>query len=538
MFPRVKSFKNKDGSVRHYLYLVATKRIGGHIKQVIMANFGRLEDADKLLPEVVEKISRFSRKLKVINLAKDMKSDWVKEYGPVIIFKKIWDKIGLGKYFERYLQNRKIEFDAGEIIYSMVLNRLLEPKSELATHEWARDVYGIKEACDLNQWYRALDFLIEHKDRLEIDLYESQKDLFHQEIDVVLMDTTSVVYFGEGDKAEGILDYGFSKEKRYDLKQVIVGILMTKEGMPIGHEVYPGNTNDVNAFKEMIKAINLRFKIRRVIIVCDRGMITEKNIRTLELDGYEYIVGMRMRQMNREDAEKILSKTNMASINKELKGKEVHFKKRRLVVCFNKEEAQKDKEKRIEIIRRLTEKLKKQGLKSLLVNKEYRKYLNIKAEKPEINEAAIKAEELFDGKFVLQTNTKLNWKEIVLAYKGLWQVEAAFRTLKSELAMGPLYHYTERRIRAHIFICFLALLLKIVFHKNLLNISKTLSVNKVLNDVRRIKAAQITIKDIPIVLRTELEGNAHYAFKAVGLKIPPRLLSEPTEDRRSVVVRL
>ncbi|GAG40083.1 unnamed protein product, partial [marine sediment metagenome] len=253
----------------------------------------------------------------------------------------------------------------------------------------------------------------------------------------------SVVYFGDGDRAEGILDYGYSKEKRYDLKQVIVGILMTKEGMPIGHEVYPGNTNDVKAFKEMIKAVNQRFKIRRVIIVCDRGMITEKNIRTLELDGYEYIVGMRMRQMKREDAEKILSKSNMNSISKDLKGKEVHFDKRRLVVCFSQEEAQKDKEKRREIIQRLTDKLKTQGLKSLLVNKEYRKYLKIKADKPELDEAAVKAEELYDGKFVLQTNTKLNWKEIVSAYKDLWQVEAAFRTLKSELEMGPIYHHTE-----------------------------------------------------------------------------------------------
>ena len=104
--------------------------------------------------------------------------------------------------------------------------------------------------------------------------------------------------------------------------------------------------------------------------------------------------------------------------------------------------------------------------------------------------------------------------------------------------MGPIYHYTEPRIRAHIFTCFLALVLKIVFHKDLLNIDKTLSVNKVLEDIKKIKAVQVTIKDMPIVLRTELEGAAHSAFKAVGLKVPPRLLSEPLGEDETVVVRL
>ena len=139
---------------------------------------------------------------------------------------------------------------------------------------------------------------------------------------------------------------------------------------------------------------------------------------------------------------------------------------------------------------------------------------------------------------MLQTNTELSWKQVVLAYKDLWQVEAAFRTLKSELEMGPIYHYTERRIRAHIFVCFLALVLKVVFHKNLLAVNRDLSLNKVLEDIKKIKAVQITIKDMPVVLRTELEGDAHYAFKAVGLKIPPRLLSEPSDGWENVVVRV
>ena len=135
MFVRTKSYKNKDGSLRHYLFLVATKRIAGRVRQVTVANFGRIEDADKVLPDVVEKLSKHSSKLKVIKLCSEMRSDWTKEYGPVIIFKKLWERIGLGSIFKRCSDKRKLGFNAGEIIYSMVLNRVLEPKSEKGTQE-------------------------------------------------------------------------------------------------------------------------------------------------------------------------------------------------------------------------------------------------------------------------------------------------------------------------------------------------------------------------------------------------------------------
>ena len=147
MFVRMKSYKNQNGSSRHYFFLVTNKRVKGHVRQVTVANLGRVEDAEKIIPEMVEKISKFSKKLKVIDLAKDgdVKSNWIKEYGPVIIFKKLWEKIGLGRCFGKYLKGRKIGFDVEETIYTMVLNRLIEPMSELATHEWVKDVYGVKQ---------------------------------------------------------------------------------------------------------------------------------------------------------------------------------------------------------------------------------------------------------------------------------------------------------------------------------------------------------------------------------------------------------
>ena len=150
----------------------------------------------------------------------------------------------------------------------------------------------------------------------------------------------------------------------------------------------------------------------------------------------------------------------------------------------------------------------------------------------------VKQEALFDGKFILETNTELNWKQIVLSYKDLWQVEHAFRTLKNELAMGPIYHYTEKRIRAHIFVCFLSLLLKVTLQKALKKIDKTLGYSQVLENIKKIKAIKLDIKNSPYVVRTELQEQAHFAFKAVGLKIPPRIISGALNNDKKVVVRL
>jgi len=538
MFYRIKSYRNKDGSQRQYISLVATKRIEGQIRQVTVAHLGRVEQVAELMPDLVKKLGHFTNKLAVIDGSKGLKNDWVKEYGPVVIFSRLWQQLGLERYLGKYLKRRRIVFDASQAIFAMALNRLLEPKSELATHGWAKGLYGLRAVDDLNCWYRALDVLMEHKDHIEQELFVSQRDLFNDEIDVVLMDTTSVVYWGEGTGADGLLAYGYSKQKRFDLKQVIVGILMTKDGVPIGHEIYPGNTNDIRAFEAMMQAVAERFHIRRVVIVCDRGMVSERNLKLLEQAGYEYVVGVRMRQLKQHDARRLLEKAKMRSVSPQLKGREVPFEGKRLVVCFNAEQAEKDKQKRQEIIGRLVEKLKTQGLKSLLFRKEYSKYIKIKADKPQLNEEKIRAEEKFDGKFVLQTNTALHWKEVVRAYKDLWQVEAAFRALKNELAMGPIYHSAERRIRAHIFICFLALVLRINLQKKLTDIDRTLSFSKVIDDLKKIKAVKVSLQTTPYILRTELTGDACYAFKAVGLKIPPRLLNDPPPKETIVVPHL
>ena len=154
--------------------------------------------------------------------------------------------------------------------------------------------------------------------------------------------------------------------------------------------------------------------------------------------------------------------------------------------------------------------------------------MTIKADKPKLNEDKILAEELFDGMFALTTNNKdLSPQEVVEAYKDLQKVERAFRCLKTELQIGPIYHHTEPRIRAHIMVAFLALVLRITLEKKLNQVHSDLSFSKVLTDIRKIKAVKFKVKDRDYVMRTEIQGDAYHAFKALNLKPPLRILEQP-----------
>ena len=196
-----------------------------------------------------------------------------------------------------------------------MLNRLTDPGSKRQLTLWEESIEGLQK-FELHQYYRALDYLIDNKDEIERNTFFQMRDLFHQELDVVLFDTTSLVYYGQGEEDENgekpedaqLLDYGFSKARRGDLKQVVVGVLMSQEGVPLGHEVFSGNTNDVKCFAEIIDQLKEKYGLSRLVLVGDRGMISKKNISELEGKGLDYILGYRMRTISKDERKFIFKK--------------------------------------------------------------------------------------------------------------------------------------------------------------------------------------------------------------------------------------
>ena len=524
MFIRTKVFKNRDGSTRTYLQIVKGEREGRKVRQVVVANLGRLEELrDGGLDRLIEGLARFSRYQLVKDGALRPEAGWDKAWGPVLIFRRLWDELGLPAILERLMGASAATSDYPEAIFAMVLNRLCDPASKLRVSEWIRTVYSPEwGSLELQHFYRALDFLTERKAEIETAVYDRASDLFNLRLDLVLWDTTST-YF-EGRAAEGLAEYGFSKDKRPDRVQIMVGVLMSRDGFPIAHEVFPGNTAEVETFRHVLAEVRTRFNLGRVILVADRGMVSEKVLQEIEKAGLEYIVGVRMRKLSA--AGEVLSRAGRyREVSPNLKVKEVLHQGRRYIVCLNPEETGRDAKVRGEALAKLKEKLRSGRAKQLIGNSAFRRYLKLSGVGLSIDTNVVEAEARYDGKYVLRTNSSLSPGDAAQAYKSLWQVERAFRELKSGLDLRPVYHWTEKRIRGHVMVCFLALVLETALRRKLTATQAEVRYDDLLQHLTELRAVEIRLDGRTYLTRTELTGHAPLAFKALGTR-PPAHVSE------------
>jgi transposase len=522
MFVRTKTFVNKDGSKRVYLQIAKSVWENGKPRQKVICTLGRLKELKKgSIDMLIQGLAKFSEKLTVIEASKDLLGESSKDYGSVLIFHRLFKLLGLEDILEVYLAHHNMSFPVREGIFAMVLNRILSPSSKLRVYEWLDDVYDPHlENLQLQHLYRSLDFLDKHKEKIEESLFEKVKNLFNLTLDVVFYDTTSIYFEGEGPEVLGAK--GFSRDHRPDTNQVIIGIIMTGEGIPIGCEVFPGNVYDSKTLKTALDTLSRRFRIGRVIFVADRGMVSEDNLSSIEKEDYEYIVGVKMRGLKKVRDRVLSTRGRYKKIEDNLKVKETVLDDVRYIICSNPEEAERDRKERDEIIENLQEKIRTGSLTRILTG-DAKRFCKIEAEKIMLNKAKIQKESRYDGKYVLQTNADLSSEEIARAYKNLWMIEHAFRDIKDIFKIRPVFHWTPSRVRGHIFICFLAFLLTVSLQRKLSEIGVKESVWKVIRDVHRMKAIKLFIKDKAYLVRTELQALAHKAFRAVGLRVPARV---------------
>jgi len=307
-------------------------------------------------------------------------------------------------------------------------------------------------------------------------------------------------------------------------------LVMTGDGFPVAHHIFPGNTADVNAFRAAIKDLRERFPIRRVVIVADRGMVSEEVMDRLEQANekepdkkIDYILGMRLRK-NREVRDEVLGRAGRYhEVADNLEVKEIRVGNRRYVVCHNEEEEARDRHRREEIIERAREDLKKKGPKAFVMPRGLRRFVELSGGELTLKEAVVRGEARYDGKWVLRTNTDLPASEVALAYKGLWRVERAFRELKSGLEIRPVYLRTEDHVRGHMVVCFLALVLETALAHRLKAQGSAESYHKVLSDLEQVRAVRFETRGKAWLWRNELPGMAYDAFRAVGLRPPPRV---------------
>lgn len=543
MFARIK----KSGRYE-YLQIVENRKIKGRTHQRVIATVGRLDQlqAKGGVETLVRSLARFSEKaLLILSVRSDVGAQGV-SMGPALIFERLWRELRLPEIIQSLLSERKHIFNVERAIFLTVLHRLFVSGSDRSCEKWRRD-YAIEDidGIELHHLYRAMAFLGEPladqvgatpfaprciKDLIEEGLFSAHRHLFTS-LDLVFFDTTSIYFEGEGGEIIG--QFGHSKDHRPDRKQMVVGAVLDDEGRPICCEMWPGNTADVNSLLPVVERIKKRFHIRQFCLVADRGMISAETIETLESDECDipYILGARMRRMKEVCGEalsragryrEVCPEGSRAKDPAPLKVKEVRVEGRRYIVCCNTRQARKDALARQTIIEELEERIK-QGPKSLIGNRGYRKYLKISKGSVSIDSRKIEAEARFDGKWVLRSNTSLPAEEVALKYKELWQVEQVFRDVKSVLNTRPVFHKCDETIRGHVFCSFLALVLRKELDRRLEKAGHRFEWADIKQDLRALQEITIEEKSRKLAVRTICLGTCGKVFQAVGVALPPTI---------------
>ncbi|WP_109208281.1 IS1634 family transposase [Moorella sp. Hama-1] len=490
MYIRIVQRKNKDGSVVRYVQLAHNFRDPETRKPQaqVLWSFGREEEIDKdSLRRLVDSINRFlgpedvlQQQAKVGDAPLLFKES--RPLGGAWVLDALWCELGIDRAIGKVIKDRAFRTPVERAIFAMAANRALDPQSKLAVETWVeRDVAipGL-ESIAVQQLYRAMDVLMEAGDALQEEVFFSVAHLLNLEVDLLFFDTTSTYFEVEGeDPEEGDAAYflrrrGHSKDHRPDLAQIVIGLAVTREGIPIRCWVWPGNTADVTRIDQVKKDL-VGWKLGRVITVLDRGFVSEDNLRTLQRAGGHYIAGERM-QSGKPSVEEALSRPGRyQKVKDNVEVKEIIVgdgeARKRYILVRNPYEEARDREQRERMLKELEQELqglarldKKEHGKAvcrLVSHPTYGRYLKLdKRGWPQIDRAKVKADERLDGKYLLRTSDDtLSPADVALGYKQLLEVEAAFRTLKQALELRPIYHRLSRRIEAHVLLCWLALLL-------------------------------------------------------------------------------
>ena len=541
-------FREKQSGPRSYLQIVENRWEKGGSRQHVVATLGRLDQLQESgqLESLLRSGARFAQSVMVLGAHERGELTEVSTHrvGPGLIFERLWKETGCQKVIASVLQGRHYEFPVERAIFLTVLHRLFAPGSDRAGEKWRGD-YAVAGTggLQLHQLYRAMAWLGEPlpegeqkgktpfaprctKDLVEERLFGCRRNLFSS-LDLVFFDTTSIYFEGEGGQTLG--RYGKSKDSRPDLKQMVVGVVLSGEGQPVCCELWPGNTTDVKTLIPIVERLQKRFSIGRICIVADRGMISKATITELDKRKWLYILGARMRRY-KEVRDEVLSRAGRYEVvhpkgktSKDpspLKVKEVNVGDRRYVVCVNEDQTRKDAADREAILEGLREQLKR-GAKSLVGNRGYRRYLRSEGKGFGIDEAKVEQEARYDGKWVIQTNTEMVAAEVALKYKQLWMVEEIFRTSKSILETRPIYHKCDETIRGHVFCSFLALVLRKEIQDRLEAKGYKLEWADVLRDLDRLQEIEVLQGQKRFVLRSQARGVCGKVFQAVGVALAP-----------------
>lgn len=564
--------RKKDGKAHAYWALVESRRTERGPRQHVVAYLGEMDAAgrlgvrkaaegrsdhqadlyEKLEPEWVE-----------VNV-RGVRTERVRDFGDIWLALELLKRLGLVAFFQQVMPAGREKIPWADLACILTIARFCEPKSELYI---AEHFYGHTALADLmgipndlvydNRLYRALDKLLPHKEALEKHLKQRFGELFNIEYDLLLYDVTSTYFEGEA-ASNSQAKRGYSRDQRPDCKQVCIALVVTKEGIPLGYEVFAGNRHDSTTVEEIVEKMETRYGAADRIWVMDRGMVSDENIDFLKQKGRRYIIGTPKSLLKKFERE--LLSGDWQKINEGLQVKKCASPdgtEETFILC--RSAARKEKEQAM--LERFTGRIEKELQKIQTSGQKGRLKNPAVAERRigRLLERNSRAAGLFDIKVIKnqeddtlsvtwsKSQDRQSWQQLTQgcymlrsniadwsaedlwhAYIHLTDVEAAFRIQKNDLVLRPIWHQTEKRVQAHILVCFLAYVLWKCLSQMCKNSGLGNEPRKIIDEIKRIKLTDVilpTKKGVEIRLSCVSKPDDHQRIllQHLRLKIPARL---------------
>lgn len=522
-------FKITKSKGRHYLKIVQAYREAGKVKHKVIANLGgfdRLAGNNQLI--------KLGKRLLSIAQSESTALTDIEEQGRLcygdIVYQKLWHKYGFSDLLAAVCKGKKIKYPIEQVIYLLVIDRLLDPHSKLGCFA-NQDKYININHVPLQTLYRSLDVMTEAKQDVEDHIYSKQKNLFNCRVDVVLYDVTT--YHFESIRADALKEFGYSKAGKVNEVQVVMGLLVDTEGHPIGYDIFPGNTFDGNTLLRTLSKLKQRYSIRKLVIIADKGINSAENLYHISRAGYQYIVSSRIKNASESIQKTVFNNRGFKTINKDDEGN-ITFKyktikehaftykdeqgqsnilKDDLIISWSQTRADKDKTERDRMIRKAENMIDdntlpddKRGFKRYIATKGKKKITGLDEEK-------IKKDQRWDGLYGIQTNqTNMDDQQVIEAYHQLWKIENAFRILKTTMRTRPVFHWTPQRIKGHFVVCFMAFVLERAMESKLKRNQINASPQKIKEAINSLEVSHIAL------------GDQHYYLKGKQYKLAGEIL--------------
>jgi Transposase DDE domain len=558
MYLRITERRNRDGSTVAY-YALAENLWNAQARRSetrVVHSFGRADQLDHAaLQRLVASINRVldadatdALPARGTTTLPEIDIEAVFELGVVLAARGLWEELGIGAAVRARLTRAGLTAPHETALFAMAAQRLDDPGSKLAcATRWLPDIAWLPEAKGLavDQLYRALDVLAVHSEEIERDVFLQAADLLRLDVDLVFYDTTTA-YFEidepdeEGEQFAGRLyaplrQRGHSKEGRDADPQVIIALAVTRDGMPVRSWVLPGNTTDV-ATVARIKQDLHAWRLGRCLFVGDAGMYSAGNLVELSRGLGRYVLAVPMRRVRDIEAEVLTRPGRYRQVAQNLQVKEVWVgegeRRKRYVLCLNPDEATRQRQHRLQLLAELDAELTlldqreadhPKAACTLMASRRFGRYLSADWRgRPRLDAAKVRAAEKFDGKFVVITNDDtLSAEDVALAYKAGAMIESCFRRMKQTgLEVRPMFHWTPRRIDAHVKLCVLALQMQ-----RAAEIRTGLPWARIAHALSVLKAVRYRAESRTIVQRTKIAPELGDLLKKLGISRPKQLLA-------------